>query len=369
MVQECQETLQRQRLSASVWDKHPTDLFAMCSGLHAEHIVSATVLSPSFSVVGVEASNGGANTFIQAELHRSALKHGILDVDRDHKCVREKFLSTGKWHQHLLACQDVKCFWTKALLAFQLLKWKSQEKHNQLLFRLVLSHSKHSLKKFSRLIGRSLSLLLRELRISYPAWGTPSLLGVRDFVGLVTKWFQRKTVLAERDIDNAYWELRREGVYDSVKQGAQLVRTHRGMRGQFFFSIARGGERSLERIGKAADTGFRAVPLEDVLNFCQVGLGQQHVIRDEWLGIKPEHQRSADWRLPERATDVYLGPCTGNHFYAESGTHFQSSPKKMGRQSMAEDDLNPRPANGLSRDGLGTQGCQVFQFAWYGRLV
>ena len=107
----------------------------------------------------------------------------------------------------MLACQDVKCFRTRAPLAFQLLKWKSQEKHNQLLFRLVISHSKHFLKKFSRLVGRSLSLLLRELHISYPVWGTPSLLGVRDFVGLVARWFQGKTMLAERDIDNAYWEL------------------------------------------------------------------------------------------------------------------------------------------------------------------
>ena len=87
VVQECQETLHKSRLSASVWDKHPTDLFAMYSGLHAEHIVNATVLSPSFSLVEVEGWHGGANTFIQAEPHRSALEHGILDLARDHKCV------------------------------------------------------------------------------------------------------------------------------------------------------------------------------------------------------------------------------------------------------------------------------------------
>ena len=94
VVQECQETLHKLCLSASVWDKHPTDLVAMCSGLHAEHIVSATVLSPSFSLVGVEASHGGAITFFQAELHRSALEHGILDLARDHKRVGKSFLST-----------------------------------------------------------------------------------------------------------------------------------------------------------------------------------------------------------------------------------------------------------------------------------
>ena len=94
----------------------------MCSGLHAEHNVGAKVLSPSFSLVGVEAWNGAANTFIQAELHRSALEHGILDLARDHKCVGKHFLSTRKWHRHLLACQDVKCFRTKAPSALQLLK-------------------------------------------------------------------------------------------------------------------------------------------------------------------------------------------------------------------------------------------------------
>ena len=98
VVQECKDILQRLCLSASVWDKHPTDLFAMCLGTHAEHIICATVLSPSFSFVGVQASNGGANTFIQAELHRSALEHGILVLARDHKCVGRHFLSTGKWH-------------------------------------------------------------------------------------------------------------------------------------------------------------------------------------------------------------------------------------------------------------------------------
>ena len=86
-------------------------------------------------------------------IQRAALEHGITDLACDHQCVGKRFLSTGKWHEHLLTCQDVKSFRTKAPLAFQLLKWKSQEKHNQLLLRLVISHSKHFLKKFFRLIG------------------------------------------------------------------------------------------------------------------------------------------------------------------------------------------------------------------------
>ena len=284
VVQVCQETLHKLRLSASVWDKHPTDLFAMCSGFHAEHIVSAIVLSPSFSLFLVEASHRGANTLIQAEPHRSALEHGILDLARDHKCVGQTLLSAGKWHEHLLACQDVKCFRTKAPSAFQLLKWRSQENHNQLMFRLVISHSKHFLKTFPRLIGRSLSLVLRELHISYPFWGTPSLLGVRYFGGLVATWFQIKTSVSGRDIDNAYWELPKEGVYYSVKQASQLGRANRDMRGNFFSSIAKGGERKLDHIAKAADRGFRAFPLEDVLKFVRWDLAHTTLFEmDGWV--------------------------------------------------------------------------------------
>ena len=49
-------------------------------------------------------------------------------------------------------------------------------------------------------------------------------------------------MLAERDIDNAYWELPKEGVFAAVQEAATLVRKHRGMCGDFFFSIIRGGE-------------------------------------------------------------------------------------------------------------------------------
>ena len=91
-------------------------------------------------------------------------------------------------------------------------------------------------------------------------------------------------MLAERDIDNAYWELPKEGVYNSFKQASQQLRAHRGMRGNLFFSIAEGGERSLDRIGKAADGGFRAVPLEDVLKLVRWDLDHNTLFEmDGWV--------------------------------------------------------------------------------------
>ena len=79
------------------------------------------------------------------------------------------------------------------------------------------------------------------------------------------------------------WELPKEGLYDSVKKASRLVRAHRGMGGNFFLSIAKGGERSLDRIGKAADRGFRAVPLEDVLKFVRWDLDHNTLFEmDGW---------------------------------------------------------------------------------------
>ena len=66
-------------------------------------------------------------------------------------------------------------------------------------------------------------------------------------MGLVRRWFKGNTQLAEREIDNAYWKLPKEGVFEALKIAVSLVREHRGMRGDFFCSIARGGEHLLDR--------------------------------------------------------------------------------------------------------------------------
>ena len=88
-------------------------------------------------------------------------------------------------------------------------------------------------------------------------------------MGLVSNRFCGNTVLAQRDIDNAYWDLPKQGVLDAIREAARFVRKHRRMYGGFFFSKARGGERLLDRIGKAADRGLRVVPWEHVMRFVE----------------------------------------------------------------------------------------------------
>ena len=47
------------------------------------------------------------------------------------------------------------------------------------------------------------------------------------------------TTFWERDLDNAYWNLDKLQVEAAIKHAAFLVRKHRGMRGNFFFAIAK----------------------------------------------------------------------------------------------------------------------------------
>ena len=112
---------------------------------------------------------------------------------------------------------------------------------------------------------------------------------------LTKQWYVKQTVLAERHIDNAYWELPKDGVLDAVKQAAQRVQKHRGMRGSFHFSIAKGGERLLDRIGSATEPHFLVVPLEDLLKFVRWDLYENTLF--EWQG----------WVLNQNITGVPIG--------------------------------------------------------------
>ena len=99
---------------------------------------------------------------------------------------------------------------------------------------------------------------------------------------LVCKWFSGNTCLAERHIDNAYWELPKTGVLQAVEQAARRVKKHGGMRGSFYFSIAKGGERLLDRVGCAIERHFRVIPLHDLLKFVKWDLYENTLF--EWQG-------------------------------------------------------------------------------------
>ena len=137
--------------------------------------------------------------------------------------------------------------------AFHLLKWKSDEATSDWCFRLAITHTGHPLKRISRHIGRCLTVLLKELHIACPFWGSQSMLGVKDMWNHIHANPPNSLDVWERDIDNAYWNLNKKKVADAVRKAATTVRAYRMVHNTFCFSIAKGGLRMLDRIGHAAD--------------------------------------------------------------------------------------------------------------------
>ena len=142
-----------------------TDWHHIFASIHSDiSLAQLTVMCRDFSLLGVETSKGGAEMFILNSTLQSARTSGILDFANrqrlwpkdllDQESI-EAFVFLGK-HRH------------QAPRAFHLLKWKTSEHLADWRWRLAVSHKFHPLQRTSRLIGRCLSLLLREFHIAFP---------------------------------------------------------------------------------------------------------------------------------------------------------------------------------------------------------
>ena len=97
---------------------------------------------------------------------------------------------------------------------FYVPKAKSDEVKNMFKWRNMISQALHPLRRFSKLIGRCLSLLVKEITILSPHFSLPAMIGVRDMFFASSK--ARSTTLPstqlEMDIDNCFWNLDKDGV-------------------------------------------------------------------------------------------------------------------------------------------------------------
>ena len=73
----------------------------------------------------------------------------------------------------------------------------------------------------------------------------------------------------EMDIDNCFWNLDKHGVLKAVRKVAGRVRWGRKVKGDLWFSIAKGGDKTVDHMGKGSESSHRTVNLEDVLNFVE----------------------------------------------------------------------------------------------------
>ena len=145
-------------------------------------------------------------------VHATVLYHGGL-VGVLGKCWLE---SRFRQDQILRACVEegarIPMFWSPSL--FYVPKAKSDEVKNMFKWRNMISQALHPLRRFSKLIGRCLSLLVKEITILSPHFSLPAMIGVRDMFFASSK--ARSTTLPstqlEMDIDNCFWNLDKDGV-------------------------------------------------------------------------------------------------------------------------------------------------------------
>ena len=71
----------------------------------------------------------------------------------------------------------------------------------------------------------------------------------------------------EMDIDNCFWNLDKEGVLKALNDVAERVRVETKVRGDLWCSIAKGGDKTLDHIGKGSENKHRTVNLKYVLKF------------------------------------------------------------------------------------------------------
>ena len=133
----------------------------------------------------------------------------------------------------------------------------------------MISQARHPLRRLSKLTGRYLSLLVKEINILSPFFSLPAMIGVRDmfFVSARSRCSTIPTHQLEMDIDNCFWNLCKNGVLKAVSDVADRVRRGRKVGVDLWFSIAEGGDKTVDHIGKGSESKHRMVNLKDVLDF------------------------------------------------------------------------------------------------------
>ena len=63
----------------------------------------------------------------------------------------------------------------------------------------------------------------------------------------------------EMDIDKCFWNLDKDGILKAWNDEAERVRVGKNVRGDLWFSIAKGGDKTLDHIGKGNEKKHRMV--------------------------------------------------------------------------------------------------------------
>ena len=151
-----------------------------------------------------------------------------------------------------------------------MLKWKSIETgvHPLIKWREVIAFCNVPLKRYARVIGRCLQLLVKALYLECTTLGFPLMLGTRDFSQACIRLSSHTSAVhvCEQDMQDMYWEIPKVQVLESFNWAVKHLGEQR-KRPVSFFAIHRGGDKILDRLGKGSEDMFWNVPVSFVLQY------------------------------------------------------------------------------------------------------
>ena len=256
----------------------------------------------AYSLLGVEVSTGGAEMFILNSTLQSPRTSGIMEFANRPRL----------WSQHGLDEESFEAIFFlgkhrhQAPRAFPIFKWKTCDRLAGWRRHLAVSHTFHLLGRTSRLIERCMSLLLREFHVAFPLLGSPCMIFSRDMHFMMRSRCPGSLSLWERDIDNAFWSVDKDRVLQGIKQACRVVKTYRKIRGEVFFSFAKGNQKSLDRMGKATARHSCIVSVSGLLSLVKWDIKENNL-----FNLLGHHSPSASegrphGGIPERTINVLV---------------------------------------------------------------
>ena len=199
--------------------------------------------------------------------------------------------ATKLLHQHARTC-GVHKQWREskhsaAPHSFILPENKMREWQGEWEQRVLFSHYRHPMRYWGRLVGRALTLLLKEGKCFLPSTAILTTTCVTWFVRRWNSWFSQQSAhppveLFELDVAEMFPSLDRSAVITALEKFHQLVLDARGKRGQqYFFAINR-VDRKLYRVGTGYTKYFTNITFRDVLDFVRYDVLYNDIFYCRW---------------------------------------------------------------------------------------
>ena len=111
---------------------------------------------------------------------------------------------------------------------------------------------------YAKLVSRCLQLIAMEGHRHLRSLGMPIMVRVRDIVGTLSRISPStsRVFLHEADMDDMFWNIPKDEIVPAIKSVLDSLRECAMGKREFWFSLHRAGDKSLDRIGKCSLQGL-----------------------------------------------------------------------------------------------------------------